>query len=463
MKTHHLIFATTALFTLLFYDEYMGLNFAILGIIVALLVLNSTKERNRDRIFLIFFVFSILSSIAFAWYGDFVSFFAEISSLLLLRFKSKNKNFKLLFTAPVFFINGFTFIYNVFQFPQWIVTQSKSNNLTKNFLAFVFIPLVFVIIFFAVYSLGSSHFSEIFTKYEWNLNFPNLIGISILGFFLIFIFWNLLIPRSIYKTNKFLKNDFSERQKILKPTYDFLEINYERTSGVISLIALNILLLIFISTYTYEQFFEVIKTPNQLSSETRDGVNAVILSIVMAILVILFYFKGGFNFDKEAKYLKILTKIWIFLNVILIISTITKNTEYILNLGFTYKRLGVYAFLLLSVLGLLFTFLKIKNQKTNAYLFNQMFWCFFGTILLCSYINWGGFITSQNIKRKFFDLNYHQSDVNYNEAQLLEYATENRNIILKNKIEKRIVFRQSDTFLSKSLHYERFNLNKQRE
>ena len=57
----------------------------------------------------------------------------------------------------------------------------------------------------------------------------------------------------------------------------------------------------------------------------------------------------------------------------------------------------MYAFLILAVIGLVVSFQKIRKQKTNAYLFNQMVWYFYGTILLCSYVNWGGLITNYNI------------------------------------------------------------------
>jgi hypothetical protein len=43
-----------------------------------------------------------------------------------------------------------------------------------------------------------------------------------------------------------------------------------------------------------------------------------------------------------------LAKIWIFLNTVLVISAFAKNSEYVLNLGLTYKRLGVYACVILS-------------------------------------------------------------------------------------------------------------------
>ena len=70
MKTHQLILLTTVLFVTLFYGEDMGLNFGVLGISYAMLTLFNTPEANRTRNFLILFVTSIFSSVAFAWYGD---------------------------------------------------------------------------------------------------------------------------------------------------------------------------------------------------------------------------------------------------------------------------------------------------------------------------------------------------------------------------------------------------------
>ena len=60
--------------------------------------------------------------------------------------------------------------------------------------------------------------------------------------------------------------------------------------------------------YNYEQFFQETITTT-LSVATHERVNAVVFSIIMAVGVVLFYFKGGFNFDIKAKRLKVLTKI----------------------------------------------------------------------------------------------------------------------------------------------------------
>ena len=448
MKIYQLILLTTLLFIALFYNENIGLNLGILGIAYALLLLFKTPERNRTRTFLIIFVTSIFSSFAFAYYGDFPSFLAVLSSIFLLAFKSKNKDLKSLLIFPVFVINFIIFIYRFFKFDEWLPKRNSSGTLQK-FISVILIPAFFIIVFFGIYALGSDHFANVFNDFEFKFNFWEFVFLSCLGFFIAFNIWNFRIENFFYKQSDLLENNFKNDFKIEKPTYSFMDINAERTSGIVSFFALNILLLIFIFTFNYEQFVEFAKTPNQLSAETHERVNAVILSILMAIVVILFYFKGNFNFDKKARSLKILAKIWIFLNIVLVISAMTKNAEYCMNLGLTYKRLGVFCFLILSIIGLLITFYKIQKKKTNAFLFNQMIWSFYGTILICSFVNWGNIATYYNIVNKKGNYQFLNS-MNFNDDLLLKnFPKEKSGIFNYNK-----QLNDDATFLSKTLYYE---------
>ncbi|MFP3834921.1 DUF4153 domain-containing protein [Chryseobacterium sp. SIMBA_028] len=453
MKTHHYIFLTTALFVILFYDQDLGLNLGILGILYAVLTFFKTIEKNKTRIFYILTATSILSSIAFAWYGDFPSFLAVASSLLLLAYKSKNRRMKILFLIPVFMVNCCTSICRIFMLDDWL-PKGNVSGLWQKIMAFVLIPLLLLSVFFGIYAAGSEHFAALFTDYELDLNLWQVFCLTVLGFFIAFNYWNHAVEKLIYKNNHFLDNDFQKEVQTPKATYSFLDLDAERISGVVSFFSLNILLIFFIATYNYEQFYEGSKTPVQLSEETHERVNAVILSIVMAILVIMFYFKSGFNFDPKASLMKILAKIWIFLNAVLIVSAAVKNYEYIVHYAFTYKRLGVFAFLLLSLIGLGLTFIKIQRRKRNAFLFNTMVWYFYTIILVCSYINWGGFITSQNMKRKDFAVNYHLGSVNFSEKSLLRYAEEKKDQKLKNNLQDKIKSEKAKTFLSKVGYYE---------
>jgi len=459
MKKHHLIFITVFAVILLFYKEYIALNLGIFGILLSILTFTQTKSELRTKSFLTLFITSIFSSFAFAWFGDAISFTAIFVSIFLLRFTGTYPKLKPFLYIEVLLLNLFTFLGRVFNIEQWC-EKSKERNFAKKLIAIILIPGLFVTIFFFVYTRVSDHFANLFRDSELEFQPLTFIVLAIIGFYIGFIFWNFGVERFIFKQNRYLNDEFSRLVKIQKPTFSFLDIDSERTSGLISFSALNILLLIFIATYNYEQFYEVSKSADSLSAETHERVNSVIISIVMAILVILFYFKKGFNFDNKAKSLKISAKIWIVLNAILVISASLKNSEYIINFGLTYKRLGVYAFLAMALIGLIFTFIKIQKKKTNAFLFNKMFWACYGLILVCSYINWGGIITSNNIKRKDFAENYHIVSINYNEKILLNYAEKTANLEMKNKLQERIESYQKETFLSKILYYEFINIEK---
>ena len=459
MKKYQLITLCTALFVVLFYDENIGLNLSILAFAYALLTFFATPEKLKTKSFFVLFSTSIFSAFAFAWFGDFASFLAVFSSLFLLDLKSKSKSLKSIFIIPVLITNFFTFLCRFFKFEDWIPMKSFSGT-SQKIISVILIPAFFFILFFGVYSYGSDHFAKLFTDFELNLNFFQFTLILLLGFFIAFNYWNLTIHRFIFKRNFELDNHFSDAEKIQQPTYSFLDIQSERTSGVMTFLALNVLLVIFIITFNYEQFVEIQKSPNQLSEETHERVNAVIMSIVMAIVLIMFYFKSGFNFDPKAQVMKLLAKIWIFLNAVLVFSAMAKNAEYFISYGLTYKRLGVVAFLTLSLIGLVLTFVKIQQKKTNAYLFNQMFWYFYGMILVCSYVNWGGLMTAQNMKRNDFAVDFHQTSVSFSEKQLLKYAEKRQDSALKTTLEHKIKQQQNESFLSGLLYYKSISVTK---
>lgn len=462
MKKHQIILACTAVFILLFYNQSVGINISIFGVVLTLLISYFFQEKFVDRSHLVLVVTSILSCFAFAWYGDAASFFALALSILFLQFKTQNGELKMIQVFPLIVLNGFTTVGRIFIFKQWLPERKIHNDFAKKLIAFVLIPIIFLGLFFIVYSFGSDHFSSLFTDYELDINFPQLIAMCILGFYISFSFWNYWVPDTCYEYNPKLSNDFSNISEIKnQSTFSFLDLDFERKSGAITLFLLNIMLLVFIATYNYEQFFEAVEKTN-LSSDTHERVNAVIFSILMAVGVILFYFKGGFNFDEKASSLKMLAKVWLGLNVILIISAIIKNSEYVSFYGLTYKRLGVYAFLILAIIGLVVSFQKISKQKTNAFLFNQMLWYFYGTILLCSYVNWGGLITNYNISVNKGVEPVFLSGLNFNDEARREYFKKN-NLDGKyaESVREEMIWNYQDaSFLSKALYYDFLNKEK---
>jgi hypothetical protein len=462
MKKHHIILACSLIFILLFYKEEPGVNLSIFALVLTGFICYFFQDRFSERSHLILVVTSVLSCLAFAWYGDFPSFLALAMSVLFLQFKTQDVKLKIVQIFPLVFLNGITSLGRIFMFQQWLPEKKIHNNSAKKFIAFFVIPAIFLGLFFIVYSFGSTHFSSLFTDYTLDIDIVNLILIAILGFYISFSFWNYWVPEVCYEKNELLDNDFSNITEIKNQnTFSFLDIDFERKSGEITLVLLNLMLLVFIVTYNYEQFFEVIEKAN-LSADTHERVNSVIFSIIMAVGVIMFYFKSGFNFDNKAVWLKKLAKIWIVLNGLLIVSAMLKNSEYISVFGLTYKRLGVYAFLILAIIGLVFVFIKITKQKTNAYLVNQMVWYFYGTVLLCSFVNWGNLITNYNIATNKCVEPAFLTNLNFNDDARREYFTKNNLYGGPDEIqrEQMIEHYQNATFLSKALYYDFLNSKK---
>ncbi|RTY83817.1 DUF4173 domain-containing protein [Flavobacterium sp. ZB4P23] len=456
MKKLYFILTSSLVFTLLFYNEDLGLNLAIFGMVQTVLICYFFQEKFTSRMHLLLVVTSVMSCFAFAWYGDLSSFFAMALSIIFLQFKTQEPKLKLLQALPLVFVNGIASLGRIFMFSQYLPKPKINNGFAKKLIAYFVIPVLFLGLFLIVYSFGSDHFSSFFTDYYLDIDPWQVFVLTVLGFFISFTLWNYWIPEVCYKKNDLLDNDFKDEAKMQNlNSFSFLDLDFERKSGEITLVLLNVMLLVFIATYNYEQFFETIQT-STLSAATHERVNAVIFSIVMAVGVVLFYFKGGFNFDVKANNLKRLAKIWILLNGILIISTLIKNSEYISNFGFTYKRVGVFAFLILAIIGLIFTFLKIINQKTNAYLFSQMVWYFYGTILLCSFVNWGNLITNYNISVNKGVEPMFLSGLNFNDEIRRAYFLRNnlKGQYIELTREKEISRMQSNSFLSKALYYE---------
>jgi len=462
MKKHHFILLSSLVFLVLFYNESIGLNLSLFGLTLLLLIVYRNLKEFKSRTPQILAATSFLSCLAFAWYGDFVSFLAIFVSLTFLQIKVNDPYLKMVQSVPIAILNGFSSSIRIFYFSQWLPERKIGSNYLKILIAYIFIPVLFLGLFFLVYSFGSNTFSSVFTNYSLDIEFLPLILTTFLGFYISFSFWNYFVPEVCVNLNHKLDNEFKPEEIKLSNTFHFLDVDFERKSGEITLVLLNILLLVFIATYNYEQFFQEVSVAN-LSQEIHERVNAIIFSIIMALGVLLFYFKGGFNFDPKSKNMKLLAKVWLVLNGILILSAVIKNSEYILHQGLTYKRLGVYAFLGLSVVGLVCAFIKIQNQKKNAYLFNQMIWYFYGLILLCSYFNWGNFITKYNIavEKGTSESFLHRLDYNdaiylkmYPEGDAYYHFESNDTIYYYRTKEEKVIEHQNESLLSKALYYE---------
>ena len=167
-----------------------------------------------------------------------------------------------------------------------------------------------------------------------------------------------------------------------------MALRNENTTGIISLVLLNLLLL-FINCIdmVYVWFGFQYKNAGNLADYVHEGTGMLIFSIVLAMVVLLFFFRGNLNFYKKNKWLRWGSYVWLLQNMVLVISVLLRDYYYILHDGLAYKRIGVLVFLVLVLFGLVTIFIKIRQIKTSYYLLRVNAWFCYnypGSCFLCA-------------------------------------------------------------------------------
>ena len=275
------------------------------------------------------------------------------------------------------------------------VVSVKKKKINFIYWTKIIIPIVLIIILFInLYRSGNPMFDNLIS--DINLDFINFKWMLFTGFGY-YLFNNITNPIKIepatqidLKTANDLYEDSSNKPSIKK-------LVQENQLGLILMSLLNVLIVIYLIT----DFMYITKiqqlTAVQLSQQVHSGINSLIASIVLAIFIILYLFRGDLNFFNKSKLLKSLTFTWIFLNLILSFITTFKNYEYLSTFGLTYKRIGVLIYLTLTIIGLLTTFIKVYKIKNIWFILRLNSKIAFLILITTATINWDNLITYYNI------------------------------------------------------------------
>ena len=425
-----LLFIASLLFSTLFYKQNIGLNMLLFSIIttilIAILNFNAFKKKatllhTSLFVFTAFLVFKLPSNLTI--------FTAITSFILLVGAISESKS-----AIYVKYLNGlYSTIVAVFAhyFDQINkeVEQVKKRKMDYIFwLKIIGIPILVLILFIFLYQKANPVFDDIITQID--LSFINLqwVLFTALGYYLLY---NISNPISIepITTTDLHANNTLDKENVKKVSDK--KITSEFQLGLILLILLNILIsFLLITDYIYLNS-DINLDAVSFSERVHQGIYALIISIIFAIALIIYFFRGNLNFYQKNKPLKITTYIWILLNIVLIFTTALKNHMYIAEYGYTYKRIGVYVYLILALIGLIFTFIKVLKIKNMVYLFRKNTQISFGILIMASTINWDAFITNYNLhqlKNNYTDMPYliHLSN---NASTLKIYKDNNSNML----------------------------------
>ncbi|MEH6538109.1 MAG: DUF4173 domain-containing protein [Psychroserpens sp.] len=392
------------LFSILFYGKYIGLNLSIFTIVtIAFLFLYNPEKFKNKRILLHTLAYILTAIVVFVQHSS-LSIIANIVAFFtLVGTVSNNKT-----SIYVNWLNGvYTSIAGFFHRTFEVDFQTEKADWKKDFdlihlAKLIGIPLAFIIIFVLLYKNGNPMFNDLVNLIDFDfINFQWIL-FSILGYFL---FSNISRPLSVEPATSI---DLRTKNELIKSdTFSEEKLKKEKQLGTVLLGLLNLLILLYIITDITYLATNDITNASALSYQVHNGINTLIASIIIAIVIILYFFRGNLNFYSENKNLKNLTYLWIGLNIMLIVLIAIKNLNYITSFGLTYKRIGVNVYILLTLIGLITTFLKVLNIKNMAFLFRRNTQIAFAVLLISSSINWDRSITKFNLNQAdAFDIDY---------------------------------------------------------
>ncbi|MCX6296471.1 MAG: DUF4173 domain-containing protein, partial [Bacteroidetes bacterium] len=395
--------ASVGIYSYLFYQQSLGINFLLFTISIIVLLLLRNKEIIKNRNWVFSAIGCLLSAGCVFYYGNGLSLTANIISLCILSAYSINPKtsiiVSLFFSAYSISASYVFLILDTIDRSQNKIVKAEGKKEGMRILLFL-IPFIVVLVFFFMYKASNPLFDN-FTK-KINLDFISLSWIlfTFAGFFIMYGLFNHKRIKMIADGDEAAANTISQDSLYNHSSFLKLSLDNEKLSGIILLLMLNLLLLT-VNILDADFLWLDGTLPKELtySAFVHQGTGVLILSITIAILIILYYFRGALNFYKGNKILKYLSYLWIAQNAFMLISTASRNKLYIDEYSLTYKRIGVYIWLILAMIGLMTTFFKIAKTKSNWFLFRSNGWLFYAVLISACFVNWDVLVTGFNISK----------------------------------------------------------------
>jgi len=427
-KSNFLLLSTLLgglLFTYIFWEKWLGLNELIYSVfIISVTFFNSEVAKSPK--FKIYALAHLLAAVLVVVNNSALTSVSYCISLLFF------VGFAHYPAVRTIYIAALATAIQVITIPATLIKRLSEVKIGKFNLKpifrpvkYILLPLLIIFVFTMIYS-GANHifghylettftgiynfFNSIFGFIFQDLSFPRFMHFcfgTLLTAGLIITFYN----KSIEKLEAGCNEKLLRIRRSKKPRSIWYEVAHTFTSqiitkkmalkteyiiGLISFISLNLLLL-FVNLIDISTLWFGYKPEGNFSADLHDGTNALIFSIVLAMAVILYFFRGNLNFYHKSKTLKLLAITWMVQNFILIISVFIRDGYYIEFYGLTHKRIGVLVFAILCIIGLATVYIKVVREKTLFYLFKVNGNTWFVLLLTFSLVNWDVLIAKYNL------------------------------------------------------------------
>jgi len=387
----------TIAFTLLFHQSDIGLNLALFNIaMVAFLYMSKPQSFRKWEVKGITLI-TIVTSFCAVWYGSPDTIIWSIISLGLLSQKTLFPDMSILLLETRIILGSLitpilrlSEVFNIEKEKE--AHKEPKKNKTVRVIFVVILPLIFTLIFAAIYRQMNPYFDEFCREIEVYINFEVFVTATI-GLYICTVFLKAYLPDELLQFDQKLKNVFTADNAKTNNN-----VKLEIQSGLALFGMLNLTLCIFlISDIMFLQTLHLQGSLNH-SKYVHQGVGVLIFSIVLATAFILFFFRGKeISEMPKSSWLKRLALLWVVLNMSILITTAVKNFLYIDEYALTVKRIGVFIYLLCAIAGLMIAFVKVHQAKTNAFLFRKTYWAFIIILTANLCMDWSTLIVKHNL------------------------------------------------------------------
>lgn len=400
------VFISALFFVFLFYKQWLGINLVLFEATYLVYLFAYRKiEYSKTMLFtLVLLLGTLLATII-----NYSTISYWIHFLLLLVFVGFVNHAKLRSIWVAFAVGTQNVFANQVLFVDTLANlefKGKKGGVFFSKYLIYSIPIVIILIFIGIYSASNPIFSdytgEIFQGF-WNAItyvFENinlsLVGVFLLGLFIAnFLFLESSLSSLFKKDQKASENLLRTKTKKNR-NFKILGLKTEYKVAVFLLFILNILILLLNLSDLIWVWFNFEWEGQSLKQFVHEGTYLLIFSIIISLMIVLYFFRKNINFLAKNKLLKILAYIWIFQNALLALSVLRRNLWYIDYFSLAYKRIGVFIFLIIIIYGLYSVFRKIRDQKTTYYLFKTNALCVMIVLSLTAIVNWDVTIAKYN-------------------------------------------------------------------
>jgi hypothetical protein len=384
------IIILTSLYSVLFYEQHVGLNFLLFTVSLLGLYFFQDKSTIKSKPVLALSVAAIFSATFTVIHGSYLSMWATIISLMVIPGVMINKRSNILIDFISTIVN--IAASSVFMIMEMI--ESKKNGKEKGFLRLLkyLVPTIFIIAFFFIYRSMNPLF-ENFTQEIADLISLGFVFFTLGGFTLVYSVYKQKRAKHIDEWEKNWKLDIDETE-VKAPNWN------EGVAFIFLFIVLN-LMLVSVNLMDINYLYIGEGMPDGITHKQflHKGVGMLILSILLGISLLLYFFRGALNFSKNNVIIKSLAFLWVIQNVFMVVSTTLRNNIYVDEALLSYKRIGVYFWLLFALIGLTTLFIKLSKNKTVWFLARHNFTTIFVVFILSSAFDWDKIISDFNINR----------------------------------------------------------------